>query len=73
MKKSLLFAIIGAIVWFGAAFLGGLYFFNTMQDHSNFLADPSPVPLFIYSFISGIGFLVTIASFIIYVVSLFKK
>ncbi|CAM3615572.1 hypothetical protein PALU110988_30370 [Paenibacillus lupini] len=70
MKKSLLFAIIGAIVWLGAAFLGGLY---TMQDHSNFLADPSPVPLFIYSFISGIGFLVTIASFIIYVVSLLKK
>lgn len=73
MRNSLIVAIIGAIVWLGAAFLGGLYFFTTMQDHSNIIADPSPVPLFIYSFISGIGFLITIASFIIYVVSLLKK
>ncbi|SDX70711.1 hypothetical protein [Paenibacillus sp. CF384] len=72
-NKIVPIAIIGVLLWIGGAILGGLYYFNKIADPDNFYADPSPVPLFLYTLISGIGLIVAIFSVIVYVTSLRKR
>ncbi|SFT04668.1 hypothetical protein [Paenibacillus sp. BC26] len=69
-SKYLLIAKIGVLVWIGGAILGGLYYYNTIADLDNFYADPSPAPLFIYTFISGFGLIAAIFSGLLHVSSM---
>ncbi|MBM7565920.1 hypothetical protein JOC55_002871 [Paenibacillus sacheonensis] len=63
---------IGILLFLSGTLLGARYYFVQIADHDQFYSDPSPVPLFIYTFISGVGLMAAAASFLVYIMRLRK-
>ncbi|GLX67425.1 hypothetical protein [Paenibacillus glycanilyticus] len=70
-KKSLIVLMItGAVVWLLGAIASGIYFFKVIDNPARYYeiayTDPSPVPLFVFGFISSLGFILAVVTGIIY-------
>gem|GEM_PF-6819331 len=72
-NKSFIFAFIGVVIWILSAILGGVFYFNSVSNHNNFLEDPSPVPVVLCGVVSGLGFLTAMVSVIAYILSVSRK
>lgn len=70
-KKTLLYLIItGVVVWLLGTVSSVIYFFKVINNSDRFTdfyyTEPSPAPLFIFGFLSSLGFLLAVVSGIIY-------
>ncbi|OPH51863.1 hypothetical protein BC351_34170 [Paenibacillus ferrarius] len=65
--------IIGVIIWLAGIVSSGIYYFKVIANHDNFYSNPSPVPMFVFIFIGGLGFLLAVISTLIYFASLLKN
>ena len=71
-KRLVYLMIIGVIIWLAGIVSNGIYYFKVIANHDNFY-DPSPVPMFVFAFIGGLGFLLAVISTLIYFASLLKN
>jgi len=73
-RKPLVYLmIIGVIIWLAGIVSCGIYYFKVIANHDNFYIDPSPVPMLVFAFIGGLGFLLAVISTLIYFASLLKN
>ncbi|MDR6551791.1 hypothetical protein [Paenibacillus qinlingensis] len=73
-QKSLIIAVIGAVVWIFSAIIGLYIQINSTPFHPTFeeaLEPHSPTPFFICLVIAGIGFVVAVISGIKYLLDRF--